>query len=52
MDNNTAVRKMLKQRGVQPENLSALEDVKKVQRRLVSEEKKVSKTTNKLNKKK
>jgi len=52
VDNNTAVRKMLKQRGVQPENLPALEDVKKVQRRLVSEEKKVSKTTNKLNKKK
>jgi len=52
VDNNTAVRKMLKQRGVQPENLPALEDVKKVQRRLESEEKKVSKTTNKLNKKK
>lgn len=52
VDNNTAVRKMLKQRGVQPENLPALEDVKKVQRRLESDEKKVSKTTNKLNKKK
>ncbi|MCF8453742.1 MAG: DNA damage-inducible protein D [Pedobacter sp.] len=51
VDNNTAVRKMLKQRGVQPENLPALEDVKKVQRRLESEEKKVGKTTNKLNKK-
>ena len=52
VDNNTAVRKMLKERGVQPENLSALEDVKKVQRRLESEEKKVSKTTKKLSKKK
>jgi DNA-damage-inducible protein D len=52
VDNNTAVRKMLKERGVQPENLPALEDVKKVQRRLESEEKKVSKTTQKLNKKK
>ena len=52
IDNNTTVRKILKQRGVQPENLPALEDVKKVQRRLESEEKKVSKTTNKLNKKK
>ena len=51
VDNNTAVRKMLKQRGVQPENLPAMEDVKKVQRRLESDEKKVSKTTNKLNKK-
>jgi DNA-damage-inducible protein D len=52
IDNNIAVRKMLKERGVQPENLPALEDVKKVQRKLESEEKKVSKTTKKLNDKK
>lgn len=51
VDNNTAVRKMLKERGVQPENLPALEDVKKVQRKLESEEKKVSKTTKKLSRK-
>jgi DNA-damage-inducible protein D len=51
IDNNVAVRKILKERGVQPENLPALEDVKKVQRRLESEEKKVSKTTKKLSKK-
>lgn len=50
IENNTAVRKMLQERGVKPENLPALEDVKKVQRRLESEEKKVSKTTEKLNK--
>jgi DNA-damage-inducible protein D len=52
VENNKAVRKMLKERGVQPENLPSLEDVKKVQRRLQSDEKKVSKTTEKLNKKK
>jgi DNA-damage-inducible protein D len=51
IDNNTAVRKMLKERGVQPENLPALEDVKKVRRRLESEEKKVGKTTERLNRK-
>ena len=41
VDNNTAVRKMLKERGVQPEQLPAAEDVKKVQRKLENEEKKV-----------
>jgi DNA-damage-inducible protein D len=30
VDNNTAIRKMLKQRGVQPEQLPADEDVKKI----------------------
>lgn len=50
IENNKAVRKMLKERGVQPENLPALEDVKKVERKLKSEEKKVSKTSKKLNK--
>lgn len=38
--NNAAVRKMLVQRGIVPENLSAAEDVKKVERRLISEQKK------------
>ena len=41
IDNNAAVRKMLNERGVQPEALPAAEDVKKVQRRLEGEEKKV-----------
>ena len=41
VDNNIAVRKMLKERGVQPEALPAAEDVKKVQRRLEVEEKKI-----------
>ncbi len=40
IENNLAVRKMLKERGVEPEKLKALEDVKKVKRKLVSEEKK------------
>ncbi len=39
--NNTAVRDMLVQRGIVPENLPAAEDIKKVGRRLASEEKKV-----------
>lgn len=34
MDNNRAVRKMLLDRGIVPENLPAGEDVKKVERRL------------------
>ena len=49
VDNNSAVRKILKQRGVQPENLPAGEDVKKVQRRLQSDEKQISKGTQKIN---
>lgn len=44
IDNNLAVRKMLNERGVKPEQLSPAEDVKKVQRRLDSEEKKVLKS--------
>jgi DNA-damage-inducible protein D len=43
VDNNVAVRKILKERGVQPEQLPAAEDVKKVQRKLESEEKKLVK---------
>lgn len=41
VDNNTAVRNMLLQRGIAPENFLPGEDVKKVERRLASEEKKV-----------
>ena len=41
IDNNAAIRQMLMQRGIVPENLPPAEDVKKVERRLVSEEKKV-----------
>jgi DNA-damage-inducible protein D len=38
--NNQAVRKTLLERGIRPESLPAAEDVKKVERRLASEEKK------------
>lgn len=41
VDNNAAVRKMLTERGIVPEDLPAAEDVKKVERRLASEEKKM-----------
>lgn len=41
VDNNAAVRKMLTERGIVPENLPPAEDVKKIERRLVSEEKKM-----------
>ena len=43
VDNNAAVRKMLKERGIVPENLPPAEDVKKVERRLTSEQKKLTK---------
>lgn len=41
VDNNMAVRQMLIKRGVKPEELPAAEDLKKVQKRLDGEEKKV-----------
>ena len=43
IENNKAVRKILLERGVKPENLPPLEDVKKVQKRLTSEESKLLK---------
>ena len=41
--NNGAVRKTLLERGIRPESLPAAEDVKKVERRLVADEKKALK---------
>jgi DNA-damage-inducible protein D len=41
IDNNVAVRNMLTMRGIIPENLPAAEDVKKLQRKLTSDEKKL-----------
>jgi len=41
IENNVAVRKMLLDRGIVPENMPAGEDIKKVERRLASEEKKI-----------
>jgi DNA-damage-inducible protein D len=42
IDNNLAVRKMLLERDIIPENLPPAEDVQKVVRRLKTDEKKVS----------
>ncbi|MBR0503249.1 MAG: DNA damage-inducible protein D [Paludibacteraceae bacterium] len=41
VENNLAVRKIMLDRGIIPENQPASEDIKKVERRLTSEEKKV-----------
>lgn len=41
--NNVEVRKLLRNRGIEPENLPAEEDIKKVERRLKSEAKKIPK---------
>ena len=49
IDNNLAVRDMLTQRGIVPENLPPAEDVKKLQRRLDGEEKKLLKAPKKKN---
>lgn len=47
IDNNVAVRNMLTNRGIIPEDLPAAEDVKKLQRKLDGDEKKVLKQTKK-----
>ena len=47
VDNNLAVRNMLTQRGIVPENLPPAEDVKKLQRKLDGDEKKLLKGTKK-----
>jgi DNA-damage-inducible protein D len=46
--NNEEIRKLLRQRGIIPENLPSAEDVKKVERRLKSDEKKLLKGTDRL----
>jgi DNA-damage-inducible protein D len=47
IDNNLAVRNMLTQRGIIPENLPPAEDVKKLQRKLDGDEKKLLKAPKK-----
>lgn len=47
VDNNMAVRNMLTQRGIVPENLPPAEDVKKLQRKLNADEKKLLKNKGK-----
>ncbi len=51
IDNNKAVRKTLGDRGIKPESLPAAEDVKKLSRRLISEEKELIKNGIKKSKK-
>ncbi len=51
VQNNVSVRQMMGQRGIKPENLPPAEDIKKVKRRVASNEKKIEKTSNKLPKK-
>ena len=48
VQNNQSVRDMLGKRGIQPENLPAEEDIKKLERRVKSEEKKLEKQSGRL----
>ena len=50
VDNNLSVRNMLNKRGIKPENLKPAEDLKKLERRVKSESKKIA-DSNKLPKK-
>ena len=52
MQNNKSVRDMLGQRGIRPEELPPAEDIKKLERRVASEHKKIEKSSSKLPKKK
>lgn len=46
--NNKSVRKILLERSIKPEELPAEEDLKKLERRVISAEKKIAKNTNTL----
>jgi DNA-damage-inducible protein D len=48
VQNNLSVRDMLGQRRIQPERLPAEEDIKKLERRVKSDEKKLEKLSGKL----
>lgn len=48
VQNNRTVRQMLGQRGIRPENLPAAEDIKKVERKVASEDRQIAKTAPKL----
>ena len=52
MQNNQSVRDMLGKRGIRPEELPPAEDIKKLERRVASEEKKIERASSKLPKKK
>lgn len=47
VENSSAVRKMFVERGIQPENLPPSEDIKKIQRKLDGDDKKLLKETKK-----
>ena len=51
VQNNLSVRDMLGQRGIKPERLAAEEDIKKLERRVKSDEKRLEKQSGKLPKK-
>ena len=48
LQNNRSVRDMLGQRGIQPENLPPAEDIKKLERRVKSQERKLAAQSGKL----
>ena len=48
IQNNDSVRKMLIERGIKPEELPASEDIKKLERRVKSQEKKIAEQSGKL----
>lgn len=48
MQNNQSVREMLDKRGIRPEELPPAEDIKKLERRVASEEKMIEKASSKL----
>lgn len=48
MQNNLSVREMLGQRGIKPEELPPSEDIKKLERRVKSQEKKLAASAGKL----
>jgi DNA-damage-inducible protein D len=47
--NNTSVRKILLNRGIEPENLPAEEDIKKLERKIVKENKSIENVSDKFN---
>lgn len=51
INNNRDVRGLLVKSGIKPENLKAEEDLKKIERNVKLDDKKVLKSTTKLNKK-
>ena len=48
IQNNQSVRQMLGQRGIKPEELPPSEDIKKLERKVVRDEKKIEQNSQKL----